>query len=274
MLQCNHLIPPDPYNQIVERHLRETDFYHVFHIGVIQCQSTLVNALIKRWRTKTHTFHFPVDECAMTLKDVAIILGISTNGLPITRPTLGSYEALETECLHQFGVAPRKTYCRGSFIKLTWFQELKDRLVLPDDIHIQSWGSACLAHLYRALCRASHVDCKEIDGSLTLLLTWAWIHQPFLVPIPDNPRLFLIANRWRNWERANRPYKFYSLAHFRRSLDDLQEGQFVWKTYAIGRIKADVISVDIRQHSVIWSAIVPLISFECVEWHVSDRLRR
>ncbi|RYQ82858.1 hypothetical protein Ahy_B10g101424 [Arachis hypogaea] len=33
-----------------------------------------------------------------------------------------------------------------------------------------SWGSACLAHLYRALCRASRVDFKEIDGPLTLLL--------------------------------------------------------------------------------------------------------
>ncbi|RYR33276.1 hypothetical protein Ahy_A10g047841 [Arachis hypogaea] len=139
------------------------------------------------------------------------------------------------------------------------------------DVIIQfSRGSACLTHLYRALCRATRVDCREIDGPLTLLLTWAWIRLPFLAPIPGNPRLFPIANRWRNWERADRPYRFRSLAHFRRALDDLQEGQ----AYAIGCIDPDVIPFDIRQHSIIWSATVPLISFECIEWYESDRLRR
>ncbi|XLU61667.1 hypothetical protein S245_020876, partial [Arachis hypogaea] len=41
---------------------------------------------------------------------------------------------------------------------------------------------------------ATRVECKEIDGPLTLLLTWAWIRLPFLAPIPGNPRLFSIAN--------------------------------------------------------------------------------
>ncbi|RYR01365.1 hypothetical protein Ahy_B06g080240 [Arachis hypogaea] len=70
--------------------------------------------------------------------------------------------------------------------------------------------------------------------------------------------------RWRNWERENRPYRFRTLAHFRRKLDGLQEGQFVWEAYAIGRIDPDVIPPDIRQHSAVWSAT----------WHTSDRLRR
>ncbi|XP_052119048.1 protein MAIN-LIKE 2-like [Arachis duranensis] len=243
--------------------------------------SALVNALIERWRLETHTFHFPVGECAVTLEDVALILGLPTNGLLVTRPTLSSYEALDAECLDQFGVAPRKADCRKSFIKLTWFRALKDQLVLVDDIQIQryvkchimllfgtvvfgvnesgsgvhwkflpllhnfggiiqfNWGSACLAHLYRALCRATRVDCKEIDGPLTLLLTWAWIRLPFIVLIPSNPRIFPIANR------------FHTLVHFRRDLDVLQEGQFVWEPYAIGRTDPDVIPPDISQHSAI-----------------------
>ncbi|XP_072078094.1 serine/threonine-protein phosphatase 7 long form homolog [Arachis hypogaea] len=41
------------------------------------------------------------------------------------------------------------------------------------DIRGFSWGSACLAHLYRALCRASRYDCKEVDGPLALLCIWA-----------------------------------------------------------------------------------------------------
>ncbi|QHN85379.1 uncharacterized protein DS421_16g536930 [Arachis hypogaea] len=308
-------MPPDRYNPIVEGHLRDIGFYNVSQIGVVQCQSALVNALIERWRPETHTFHFPVGECVVMLEDVALILGLPMNGLPVTGPTLSSFEALDGECLDHFGVAPRKADCRGSFIKLTWFRGLKDRLVLVNDIQIQryvkchimllfgtivfgdksgtgvhwkflpllrnfggiiqfSWGSACLAHLYRALCRATRVDCKENDGPLTLLLTWAWIRLPFIAPIPGNPRIFPITNRWRNWERENWPYRFPTLADFRRALNGLQEGQFVWEAYAIGRIDPDVIPPDIRQHSAIWSATVLLISFECIEWHASDRLRR
>ncbi|QHO00638.1 uncharacterized protein DS421_13g408140 [Arachis hypogaea] len=139
MLQCDHYLPLDPYNQVVEGHLRDTGFYHVLQIGVVQCQSALVNALIERWLSETHTFHFPVGECAITLEDVALILGLLTNGLPVTGPTLNSYEALEAECLDQFDVAPRKAHCRKSFIKLMWIRGLKDRLVLVDDIQIQRY---------------------------------------------------------------------------------------------------------------------------------------
>ncbi|QHO45585.1 uncharacterized protein DS421_6g180220 [Arachis hypogaea] len=231
----------------------------------------MINALIERWRPETHTFHFPVGECAVTLEDVVMILGLPTNGLPVTGLTMSSFEAMEAECLHQFGVAPRKTECRGSFIKLTWFRGLRDHIVLNDVEHIQmyvkchimllfgtvmfgdkvtsvvhwkflpllrnfrqiiqfSWGSACLAHLYRSLCRATRVGSKEMDGPLILLLTWAWIRLPFLGPIPGNPRVFPIANRWRSWDRENYAYRYHSLAHYRRLLDDLQEGHMALET--------------------------------------------
>nr|XP_025670485.1 protein MAIN-LIKE 1-like [Arachis hypogaea] len=42
-----------------------------------------------------------------------------------------------------------------------------------EQIHTYSWGSTCLAHLYRALCRASRYDTKEMDGPLNLLFVWA-----------------------------------------------------------------------------------------------------
>ncbi|KAL4321285.1 hypothetical protein AHAS_Ahas14G0095200 [Arachis hypogaea] len=40
-------------------------------------------------------------------------------------------------------------------------------------IHTYSWGSACLAHLYRAICRRSRYDTKEMDGPPN-----AWIETP------------------------------------------------------------------------------------------------
>ncbi|QHN98828.1 uncharacterized protein DS421_13g392800 [Arachis hypogaea] len=315
MMTCDHPVPPDQYDERVEEHLRSTGFYHVSQIGVVQCQKALVNALVERWHPDTHTFHLPVGECAVSLEDVAMIFGLPTEGLPVTGMTLSSFEALEAECLHQFGVAPRKSDCRGSGIKMTWLRDLKERSQLTDENSIQvyikchimlligtilfgdksgasvhwkflpllsdfasigqySWGSACLAHLYRSLCRASHFDCKEIDGPLTLLLCWAWMRLPYLAPVPREPRSFLLANRWRNWERGDRVYKYLKLAHFRKALDELQEGQFLWVAYYSDRVDPDIIPADIYMHSVIWSATVPLVSFECIEWHATDRFRR
>ncbi|XP_052109357.1 protein MAIN-LIKE 1-like [Arachis duranensis] len=315
MMTCDHLLPPDRYHPSVEDHLRVTGFYHASQIGVVQCQKTLINALVERWRPETHTFHLPIGECTVTLEDVAVILGLPTNGLPVTGMTLSNFEALEGECFHQFGVAPRKADCRGSGIKMTWLRNLKERIQLTDENSMQryvkchimlllgtillgdksgasvhwkflpllrdfhsisnfSWGSACLAHLYRSLCRASRFDCKEIDGPLTLLLAWFWIRLPYLAPPTKEPRSFPLANRWRNWERGDNRYRYLSLAHFRKALDEVQEGQFVWVAYGVDRIDPGIIPEDILLHAVVWSATVPLISFESIEWHATDRIRR
>ncbi|QHN97477.1 uncharacterized protein DS421_18g627700 [Arachis hypogaea] len=286
MMTCDHPIPPDRYDERVEEHLRSTGFYHVSQIGVVQCQKALVNALVERWHPDTHTFHLSIGECAVSLEDVAMIFGIPTEGLPVTGMTLSSFEALEAKCLHQFGVAPRKSDCRGSGIKTdvaTGFKRTSGASVhwkylplLSDFASIgqYSWGSACLAHLYRSLCRASRFDCKEIDGPLTLLLCWAWMRLPYLAPVPREPRNFSLANRWRNWERGDRVYRYHKLAHFRKALDELQEGQFLWVAYSGDRVDPDIISAEIYMHSVIWSATVSLVSFECIEWHATDRFRR
>ncbi|RYR54769.1 hypothetical protein Ahy_A06g030046 isoform A [Arachis hypogaea] len=108
--------------------------------------------------------------------------------------------------------------------------------------NVDIWRSACLAHLYRALCRASRVDCKKIDGPLTFLLDWAWIRLLYLSPVPREPRSFSLANRWRNWKHD--------------------------------RVDPNIIPAEIYMHSVVWSATVPLVSFECIEWHATDRYRR
>ncbi|RYR09629.1 hypothetical protein Ahy_B05g078003 [Arachis hypogaea] len=294
MLTFDHPVPPDRYNERVEEHLRSTGFYHMAQIG-----KTLVNTLVERWHADTHTFHLPIGECAVTLKDVAMIFGLPIDSLSVTRMTLSSFEALEAECLHQFGVAPRKSDCRGSCIKLTWLRDLKEQLQLTDEnmphyvvdrydlvwrqvwgicswkflpllsdfasIGQYNWGSACLAHLYRALCRISRFDCKEIDGPLTLLLCWAWIRLPYLAPVPREPRSFPLVNRWRNWERGDRVYRYLKLAHFRKALDDLQEGQFLWVAYSVDRVDPDIILADIYMHSVVWSATVPLTQFDFVQ---------
>ncbi|RYR65625.1 hypothetical protein Ahy_A03g011552 isoform A [Arachis hypogaea] len=97
---------------------------------------------------------------------------------------------------------------------------------------------------------------------------------PYLAPVLREPHSFLLANRWQNWERGDRVYTYLKLAHFRKALDELQEGQFLWVAYSVDRVDLDIIPTDIYMHSVICSATVPLVSFECIEWHATDRFRR
>ncbi|RYR46523.1 hypothetical protein Ahy_A07g032249 [Arachis hypogaea] len=268
MLTCDHLVPPDRYNDRVEDHLRITGFYHASQIGVVQNQKALVNALIERWHPDTHTFHLPIGECVVSLEDVALILGLPTDGLPVTGVTMSSFSALEAECLHQFGVAPRDK--SGAGVHWKFLPLLRDFAGIGQ----YSWGSACLAHLYRALCKASRYNCKEIDGPITLLLCWAWMRMPYLSPLPRELNSFPLANRWHNWERGDRRYRYQNLAQFRKAFDELQEGQFVWVAYAVDRVDPNIIPPEIFVQSIVWTATVPLVSFECIEWHATDRYRR
>ncbi|CAN1277132.1 Serine/threonine-protein phosphatase 7 long form homolog, partial [Linum perenne] len=49
-----------------------------------------------------------------------------------------------------------------------------------------SWGFACLAWLYREMCRASHVLAEQISGPLFILQIWAWEHFPFIARTPSD----------------------------------------------------------------------------------------
>ncbi|RYR21344.1 hypothetical protein Ahy_B03g066631 [Arachis hypogaea] len=89
---------------------------------------------------------------------------------------------------------------------------------------------------------------------------------PYLSPLPREPRSFPLANRWRNWERGDRRYRYLKLDHFRKAFDELQEGQFVWVAYAVDRVDPNIIPPEIYIQSVVWSATVPLVSFECIEF--------
>ena len=50
-----------------------------------------------------------------------------------------------------------------------------------------SWGSGCLAWLYRELCRASEKGASPIGGVCTLVQYWAWARLPFLCPRIEPP---------------------------------------------------------------------------------------
>ena len=59
------------------------------HTPVPRVESSLLSALVDRWRPETHTFHMPFGEITVTLKDVAMITGLPIRGTPVLlrRPT-------------------------------------------------------------------------------------------------------------------------------------------------------------------------------------------
>ncbi|KAL4390068.1 hypothetical protein AHAS_Ahas03G0108100 [Arachis hypogaea] len=168
----------------------------------------MLAALVERWRPETHTFVLLIGEVTVTLEDVAHIFGLlPIDGEPVSGWTDSSSEFVQSQGIVIFGREPSvsepldtdesiRRYVRchifcllGSTLftdKSTAYAHAKYLPLLRDfeRIHTYSWGSACLAHLYRALCRASRYDTKEMDGLLNLLYVWAWERMLCLAPVP------------------------------------------------------------------------------------------
>ncbi|XP_071723719.1 serine/threonine-protein phosphatase 7 long form homolog [Rutidosis leptorrhynchoides] len=53
-------------------------------IGYMEYDHHLLTALVERWRQETHSFHLCVGEATITLEDVEVLLGLRTDGLPVT----------------------------------------------------------------------------------------------------------------------------------------------------------------------------------------------
>ncbi|QHO01909.1 uncharacterized protein DS421_13g419240 [Arachis hypogaea] len=298
------LDPPNTFNERAAEALALTGFQHVSRIGEMRGHSALLSALVERWRPETHTSHLPVGEVTVTLEDVIHILGLQVNGEPVKGRLDSSYQFLVDNCVACFGrqLGPND-HVLGK-VNLHWVRQCRDSepcdtqesiewyvrahifcvlgtVVFPDkstaslnskflpllrdfyQISRYSWGTASLAHLYRSLCRASRYNCKEMDGPLILLFVWAWERMPFMAPIPRNQLLDIgvpLARRWSHWRRHTR-YTRRSTAQF--------SVQFTWQPY----IEVDV-SVDLGLNLFMCSTKSPLVSFECIECHPTDRVRR
>ena len=53
----------------------------------MEVDHALITALVEWWSLETHTFHLPHGEMGITLEDIKVMLGISMDGLPVTRKT-------------------------------------------------------------------------------------------------------------------------------------------------------------------------------------------
>ncbi|XP_017647921.1 protein MAIN-LIKE 2-like [Gossypium arboreum] len=78
----------------------------------------LISALVERWRPETHTFHLPCGECTITLKDVALQLGLPIDGNAVTGVSLISRPA--RLCYDLLGRSPSE----GKFatLRFSWLK--------------------------------------------------------------------------------------------------------------------------------------------------------
>ncbi|XP_074342714.1 serine/threonine-protein phosphatase 7 long form homolog [Apium graveolens] len=110
-------------------HLIDMHFDGVARLSGIHIDWSLVTALVERWRPETHTFHFPVGECTITLQDVSILLGLRVDGNIMTGST--EFKGGWAKIIHDmFGEAPKENSndLVGGRLKLSWLSKKFDAL--------------------------------------------------------------------------------------------------------------------------------------------------
>jgi hypothetical protein len=215
-------------------YLDHAGFLKVATLGTYKVDPSLVTRMVERWRTETHTFHLPTGECTITLEDVALQLGLPINGRPITGASSVDWDEKCQELLGQIppenqmvGQSVKLKWLKDTFADIpsnattervkmhcrAYMLRLIGGLIIPDKsgnrVHLMylpllknlervkrySWGSACLANLYRQMCRATAPSYKCMGGCTLLLQSWVWYRMPFLAPQCSRPPLFPLSKR-------------------------------------------------------------------------------
>uniref|UniRef100_A0A7N2LQI5 Aminotransferase-like plant mobile domain-containing protein n=1 Tax=Quercus lobata TaxID=97700 RepID=A0A7N2LQI5_QUELO len=142
-----------------------------------------------------------------------------------------------------------------------------------------SWGSGCLAWLYRELCQASEKGASQIGGACTLVQYWAWARLPFLCPRIEPPPgcdygpwpYAPLAFKWVRVPSPKSRPSGMALVHYRELLVTMQPEQIVWQPYEAHFGHLPEFCVAGRDT---WTARVPLVCFYIVERHHPDRVLR
>ena len=113
-----------PLDHRVLQCLLRAGFYGVYRIGHIRLDHPLITALVERWRTETHTFHFPTGEATVTLQDVSVLYGLRIDGRAVT----GLDPSLTTEqwialCAELLGLAPTPADLQAGRVRVRWLSE-------------------------------------------------------------------------------------------------------------------------------------------------------
>jgi hypothetical protein len=193
--------------------LEQCGFRNIINLRMCQTNWHLVTALTLRWRPESHTVNLPSGPATITLQDVSMLFDISISGLPVTGTSNTGYDqiprllgcplppkvhgnALTLSWLESYlkGMPDNPTeeqlmchlrayllYFFGKFLLPDTSGDRIHTMYLPllediDTIKSYSWGSACLASLYRGLCDVVTSTSQNPTFGGCVLLIEAWAH--------------------------------------------------------------------------------------------------
>ncbi|KAH1243250.1 Serine/threonine-protein phosphatase 7 long form [Glycine max] len=126
---------------------------------------------------------------------------------------------------------------------------------------------------YTERCAVSPIiKTKSIEGMCILIQMWAWERCITLAPKRTPPLVENkpLGHRWLR--RGNQHIDNDDVRVFRRKLDIMKHHEFVWEPYTT-TIICNLPPICVVG-SVAWFVVVPLICFQVIEWHQSDRVLR
>ncbi|KAH7867306.1 hypothetical protein Vadar_031754 [Vaccinium darrowii] len=242
-----------PLSQPVIQLIRQAGFGSLLDMPFMQLDLGSLTALV--------LVHFPSAEATVTLQDVEVITGLPINGRPVIGKTDLPWEQMVEQLL-------------GCELP----EEMRKGNKLLEDLEVAgqySWGSACLASLYRYLCHSSEAKNQDVGGMFVLLQVWAWERLPYLAPgrlgeWPPRDGVALIG-RWDD-EFHSPNLATHVVGHYRHSLDMQRPDEVVWQPYSEELIES--LPPFCRAGRAIWRAKVPPINFAIVEMHQPERVMR
>ncbi|MBA0605365.1 hypothetical protein Godav_017951 [Gossypium davidsonii] len=292
--------------------VEKAGFGYLRKIPAISLDNPLISALVERWRRETNTFHFTVGEMTVTLQDVAFLLGLAIDGMPVIGIT---YTTCGTVCEKYLGKAPDSTYASGGMVKLSWLKEFFSQC--PENATIEeierhtrayllylvgstifstttgnkvpvmylplfenfenagryAWGAAALAFLYRALGNASVRSQSTICGCLTLLQCWSYYHLNIGRPKLNRDPIHEHFPFVLRWKgKQSGPTTNRDVVFYRKALDSLEPCDVEWLPYKY--MDSTVIPEEIRNSLVLGRSKTMLICFDKAERHLPNRVLR
>ncbi|KAK4404198.1 Serine/threonine-protein phosphatase 7 long form [Sesamum angolense] len=152
----------------VQQILHQIGFYGVYRCGRIQYDCHLITALVERWRSETHSFHFRVGEATITLQDVQVIWGLPIDGEPVSGTDLERTSVQWQEyCMQYIGFAPEEGALKGSRLQVKAIISHILRVhITPDTPHLTVVQYARAV----ALLLLGGTMCPDSSGNLVSLL--------------------------------------------------------------------------------------------------------
>ncbi|QHO27275.1 uncharacterized protein DS421_7g206600 [Arachis hypogaea] len=224
----------------------------------------------------------------VTLEDVIHILGLQVNGELSRVDRIASYQFLVDNCLACFGRQPGPDDHVLGKVNLHWVRRCRDSEPCDTQKSIERYVRA---HIFCVLGTVVFPDksTTSLNSKFLPLLRdfhqisqYSWgqlvwhiytdrcvVHRVVVVVVVVVVvEVILLVRRWSHWRRHTR-YTRRSTAQFRRGLDDMGVNDFTWRPY----IDVDV-PIELGVNLFMCSTMSPLVSFECIESHPTDRVRQ